>query len=75
MPKSDPEAMTQLAWEQMDEIQQNGTLKLPKGKLLSFDPDQIIRVIQWLATQKARKPKVLDSPDDLELKTTRGSRA
>jgi len=73
--KSDPDQMTALAWDQLKQIQDTGQLTLPNGKALQFDPDSVLRVLQWLATQKARKPRVLDSPDDLAIPTTRGSRA
>jgi hypothetical protein len=75
LPKVDVAAMAESALDQLAQVVAKGFFQTPAGKAVTLDQDQHVRVLQWAAMQRERKPKILDSPDDLDLKPTRGSHA
>jgi len=71
MPK-DPAELQELAWKLVDEIICEGTMTLQSGKCVPISPQDIVRIAQWLATTKARKPQLVNPPEDFNLKESSG---
>ncbi len=60
----------------LDDAIRKGQFTLSNGKVMMLEPDQVIRVAQWVVTNlKAKKPKLLADTSDLGLKKTRGQDA
>lgn len=55
----------------IDEATRTGQMRLPNGRIVTLDVEALVRLIQWAATQRDRKPKFLESPEDIDLKETR----
>ena len=68
--KTDIGLMAEEALDQLSQAVHGGQYKTPSGKVMPLDTDQHIRVLTWAAQQRERKPKILDTPDDLQVKTT-----
>ncbi|KKL14785.1 hypothetical protein LCGC14_2512200, partial [marine sediment metagenome] len=47
-------------------------MKLSNGVTITLNADSMIRVIQWLASAKAKKPHLLSKPEDFKLHETTG---
>ena len=54
----------------MDEAVSTGAMVLESGIVVSLNADSLIRVIQWLASAKAKKPHLISPPEDFRLKET-----
>lgn len=71
MPKPDLAKTSEEAIEQLAQAVRGARYVTPSGKVIDLDTDQHLRVLQWAAQQRERKPRILDTPDDLDLKPTR----
>ena len=68
----EPYELQEEAWRLMDEAVSNGFMKLSNGVTITLNADSMIRVIQWLASAKAKKPHLLSKPEDFRLHETTG---
>ena len=68
----EPYELQEEAWRLMDEAVSNGFMKLSNGVTITLNADSMIRVIQWLASAKAKKPHLLSKPEDFKLHETTG---
>ncbi len=66
----EPYELQEQAWKLMDEAVRTGTMKLEDGTEIKLNADSMIRVIQWLASAKAKKPHLINPPEDFRLKET-----
>lgn len=66
----DPGELSEQAWAMLKEAMTLGTMTLPGGRTMNLDPKDFVRVVQWLATQKAKKPKVVATAEDFGLQQT-----
>ena len=66
----EPYELQEEAWRLMDEAVSNGFMKLSNGVTITLNADSMIRVIQWLASAKAKKPHLINPPEDFQLKET-----
>ena len=66
----EPYELQEEAWRLMDEAVSNGFMKLSNGVTITLNADSMIRVIQWLASAKAKKPHLINPPEDFRLKET-----
>ncbi|KKL61658.1 hypothetical protein LCGC14_2193110 [marine sediment metagenome] len=58
------------AWKLMDQAVSEGRMVLESGAIVTLNADSLIRVIQWLASAKAKKPHLINPPEDFKLKET-----
>ena len=70
----DPAELQEIAWNLIDEALTKGTMTLTDqpGKPIRLIPQDIVRIAQWLATSKARKPQLVAVPEDYEVKQSIG---
>ena len=68
----EPYELQEEAWRLMDEAVSNGFMRLSNGVTITLNADSMIRVIQWLASAKAKKPHLLSKPEDFRLHETTG---
>ena len=66
----EPYELQEQAWKLMDEAVRTGAMKLEDGTEVKLNADSLIRVIQWLASAKAKKPHLINPPEDFRLKET-----
>ena len=66
----EPYELQEQAWKLMDEAVRTGTMILEDGAVVKLNADSLIRVIQWLANAKAKKPHLINPPEDFRLKET-----
>ena len=66
----EPNERQEQAWKLMDEAVSTGTMILEDGAVVKLNADSLIRVIQWLANAKAKKPHLINPPEDFRLKET-----
>ena len=70
----EPHELQEEAWRLMDEAVSNGFMRLSNGITITLNADSMIRVIQWLASAKAKKPHLLSKPEDFRLHETTGDK-
>ena len=68
----EPYELQEQAWKLMDQAVSEGCMKLESGIVVTLNADSLIRVIQWLASAKAKKPHLLSKPEDFRLHETTG---
>lgn len=68
----EPHELQDEAWRLMDEAVKKGVMTLEDGTEVRLNADSLIRVIQWLASAKAKKPHFISKPEDFKLKDTTG---
>ena len=66
----EPYELQEQAWRLMDEAVSTGAMVLESGIVVSLNADSLIRVIQWLASAKAKKPHLISPPEDFRLHET-----
>ncbi|KKM86788.1 hypothetical protein LCGC14_1275510 [marine sediment metagenome] len=66
----EPYELQEQAWKLMDEAVRTGAMRLEDGTEVKLNADSLIRVIQWLASAKAKKPHLINPPEDFRLKET-----
>ncbi|KKL05620.1 hypothetical protein LCGC14_2604190 [marine sediment metagenome] len=66
----EPYELQEQAWKLMDEAVRTGAMRLEDGTEIKLNADSMIRVIQWLASAKAKKPHLINPPEDFRLKET-----
>ena len=74
MPR-DSEELSEASWAMLDEGLTTGQMTLPSGKVVTLDPTNFIRIVQWLATLKPRKPQGFQKPEDFAAPVTIGKEA
>lgn len=67
---TNPAELSEEAWALIDEALGAGTMTLRDGNTRLLDTKDIVRLAQWLATLRAKKPKVVASPEDYGLAKT-----
>lgn len=65
-----PEELSEIAWKIVSEALTTGSSTLGTGRELTLDTDQIMRLAQWMATSKAKKPRPVSTPEDFKLRST-----
>ena len=60
------------AWRLLKEIVETGQCKLKGGKVYSFDENGILKTVQWLASLQKKGRKLLPTPSDYSLPSTKG---
>ena len=70
----EPYELQEEAWRLMDEAVSNGFMKLSNGVTITLNADSMIRVIQWLASAKAKKPHLINPPENFVLHETTGEK-
>ena len=66
----EPYELQEEAWRLMDRAVSTGQMVLSNGYIVNLNADSLIRVIQWLASAKAKKPHLINPPEDFRLKET-----
>ncbi len=66
----EPHELQEEAWRLMNDAVSTGQMVLSNGITITLNADSLIRVIQWLASSKAKKPHLIDVPEDFNLKET-----
>ena len=66
----EPYELQEQAWKLMDEAVRTGGMILEDGTEVKLNADSLIRVIQWLASAKAKKPHLISPPEDFRLQET-----
>ena len=68
----EPHELQEIAWELVEEALTKGTISLRDndGVTIGLKPDAIIHLAQWLAQAKAKKPQLVNPPEDFILKET-----
>ena len=66
----DPNALSEVAWVLLSEAITAGSMTRPDGGKILIDPDQFVKIIQWLASLKKRAPKIVSIPEDFMPKQT-----
>lgn len=49
---------------------ERGQMTLKSGKVVVLEAEHVIRLAQWGAGQGSRRPRLLETPEDLRLKPT-----
>lgn len=73
MAKTAEQDLSEEAHRLLQEILETGKATLKSGRVLSFDEDGVLKVIQWLAQQNKKGKKLLEVPDDFKLAQTKGA--
>ncbi len=60
------------SWGLIDDAIRTGEFILESGKKILLDTEAIVRLVQWTATIKAKKPQGAPLPEDFKLKETTG---
>ena len=70
----EPSELQEIAWQLIDEALTKGTMTLvgDPGKPINLGSQDIVRIAQWLATSKARKPQLVSPPEDFIMKESSG---
>lgn len=70
----DPAELQEIAWAMIDEALTAGTMTLQNdsGKPIKLGSQDIVRIAQWLATSKVKKPAPVQTPEDFIMKETTG---
>jgi hypothetical protein len=66
-----PEELSAAAWDRINEAMAIGAMFLPGGRVIILGPDNIVKITQWLATLKAKRPKAVMKPEDYTPKETK----
>ena len=67
-----PAELAEHSWSLIDDAIREGKFVLENGKVVELDAEAIVRLVQWTATIKARKPSGVPTPEDFKLKKTIG---
>lgn len=73
-PSHTPAELADIAWDLIDEALTRGTMTLEgiPDKPIALQTASIVEIAKWLATSKAKKPRLVGSPEDFALKSTTG---
>lgn len=66
----EPHELAEHCWKLIDEGIRCAKMTLESGKIIDLNPDNYIRLVQWLATSKAKKPQHVTAPEDFQLHKT-----
>ncbi len=72
MKTRDPAELAEHSWKLINEAISTGKVTLENGVEVILDVDHLIRLVQWTATTKAKKPHAIAPPEDFSLKSTTG---
>lgn len=67
----DPAALSEDAWERINEAMQCGVMRLPSGREVSLGPKEIVDLTKWLATLKAKRPRAVSKVEDFDVRRTK----
>ena len=72
--KHTPAELSDIAWDLIDEALTHGTMTLQgcPDKPIVMLPMSIVDIAKWMATSKAKKPRLVGAPEDFEIKETTG---
>ena len=69
--KVDTELLSDEALTLLDDAIRKGQLTLNNGKTMILEAGEVINTAKWVVqTLKAKKPKFLEKPEDLDIKPT-----
>lgn len=71
LPEMTPEELSAAAWDRINEAMAVGAMFLPGGRVVTLGPDNVVKLVQWLATLKAKRPKAVMKPEDYTPKETK----
>lgn len=71
---ANPDELTEQAWAMIEEALSTGVITLPNKTERPVDTNNLIRLVQWLATLRSKKPKLVNAPEDFSLKSTKGDK-
>lgn len=71
VPARTPEELSADAWDRIAEAMHLGAMQLPGGRIIVLGPDNLVKLTQWLATLKAKRPKAVMKPEDYVPKETK----
>ena len=66
----DTDALGEQAWSMLDQAMTSMSMTLDDGTTIRLTPDAIVKIVQWLAQIKTKKPKVVSTPEDFILSKT-----
>ena len=68
----EPHELQEIAWGLVEEALTKGTITLKEndGISIGLNSDVVIRLAQWLCQAKAKKPHLVNPPEDFILKET-----
>ena len=66
--------LQEISWELIEEALTKGTMTLVHApeKPIHLMPQDIVGIAKWLSTNKARKPQLVPTAEDFDLKKTTG---
>ena len=70
-----PDELSEDAWALITEAMTRGTFTLPSGAVIPLEPKDMVKIAQWLATVKAKHPRLVNAPEDFVPKDTRSRKA
>lgn len=68
----DPSQLAEYSWELINQALTQGKITLENTVSYNLDVELLIRLVQWTATIKAKKPHAVSPPEDFNLKPTTG---
>ncbi len=68
----DPSELAEYSWELINQALSQGKITLENAVSYTLDVELLVRLIQWTATIKAKKPHSVLPPEDFVLKSTTG---
>lgn len=69
--KREPEQLSEDAWRMVEEAMRTGKMTLPSGRTITLEDEAFVRLAQWLATFRPKRPTLLPMrPDDLPVRQT-----
>lgn len=71
VPARTPEELSADAWDRIAEAMHLGAMQLPGGRIIVLGPDNLVKLTQWLATLKAKRPKAVMKAEDFQLQVTK----
>ena len=66
----DPDELIDQAWGMVDQAMTSMSMTLDDGTTIKLSPMDIVKLVQWLAQVKTKKPKVVSNPEDFILSKT-----
>ena len=71
----DPETLSEESWRLISQAVTEGKMTLINGRNFDLDLAGLLKIAQWLATSKAKRPRPVSTPEDFQLKKTIGEEA
>lgn len=66
-----PEQLAEVCWGLLNQGVQQRKITVPSGETVEVEAEQYVRLLQWAATLKIKKPKAVSKPEDYQPRQTR----